>query len=157
MPRALSVLLLACLLSVGANGASDSSADYGTCAPYCIVFDQIGDKHYAVALNTSGRYLGLTAFQNDWAGALAHRARLLPVRIGEPQLASLAETALGPSLGVTPHYAVGCGGSIVARAEIVDSAETDTHIIGVVKTTFTCNSDGSVLHAEHTIVRFRKP
>lgn len=71
------VVLAVLLLAWTTHKAVADQSCYAQCEPYCVIFKQIGDKHYAIAADSDGRFLAWTRIEGRAGPALAG-ARLQP-------------------------------------------------------------------------------
>lgn len=71
------VVLAVLLLSWTTLKAVADQTDYSQCNPYCVIFKQIGDGHYAIAVDAYGRFATMAPVEG-MAGPALTGARLDP-------------------------------------------------------------------------------
>ena len=112
-----------------------AAEDYSRCEPYCVSFIQIGDGHFAVAVDSRGRFLSATPIEG-MAGPALTGARMAPWHPFEP-------------FPMEVTWA-GCK-STTTTAEYT----TDTHHITVITTQTYC--DGVLVDVTVTVIKVRLP
>lgn len=124
--------------------AQDIDGGYADCDPYCIVFKQIGEQHFAIAVDASGAYVGMTAIKDNTGSVLATVAGLSPLRL------SLR----------SPEQRISVMGAMTGCAETNvevswTTFETTTHIVTVIITKTYC--DGELIDVNVSVITVRIP
>ena len=145
--KALKCIFLLGLIAMGASWASAQSVDanYAECDPHCIVFKQIGAGYFAIAVNSTGEYVGLAAMEKRVGSILAASSMRLPV-FSQPSLAQSQQITGGGQSG-------GCVTFDVKVSS--DSYKTKTQIVTVITTKTYC--DGNLISVDVSVVHVDIP
>ena len=115
---------------------SAAAEDYSRCEPYCVSFIQIGEVHFAVAVDSRGRFLAATPIEG-MAGPALTSARMAPWH-------PLERFPMDVSWS-------GCSSKVVSTEQYT----TKTHHITVVTVETWCN--GELVEVTVTTIRVRIP
>lgn len=144
MNKALAIL--AALASFGAAAAT--THDYSHCDPLCLDYRQIGGEYFVLAVDSNGRFLGLS--EAGQIGALMSGQDPAVARDGHVHSFGVPLERGIRLLG--PDYAGSCGGDFEVHVSRETSVvDTETHRIIYTTTTVRCGgASGTIVYVETT-------
>lgn len=119
-------LLVALVLLFGAGFAwASETSDYSHCVPYCVTFEQIGEKYFAVLRSAAGKQVGLTEVDRD-IGVLLTATYPFPLSVSDFS----GTNEIGVASTVLPSYGQPQASTGNCSAEVTTfSDETETEFV----------------------------